>query len=260
MTKINVEYADSNLQFEMIPHWVLFHDDLTAQDVRTYACLTRYASMPKGAIPSHKTLADDARCSSSTARRSIERLVEAGAVEVENRGGRKGEAQRSNRYIVRNVPRPPEGTPLSTSEHPPLSTSEQRIHTDDESDRRDNPLSAEADQESEDEPTYHLSHTEAFEALADACGYDAEAIRKVGGGLIGRNAKLLREAGATREEILARADRYRHRHPDWDLTPAALVKWWPTLEPPEGSEDRTCECGQSTGRSHDPRAHDLLLS
>ncbi len=114
------------------------------------------------------------------------------------------------------------------------------------------PLSAGADEEG-------MSHAEAFDVLASACGLDAEGIRATGGALIGRNASIIRGLTDDPSEVHARAEEYRRQHPDWDLTPAALVKWWPTLEPSRPSSNTECECGQPL-HLHDERAHELLLS
>jgi hypothetical protein len=55
----------------------------------------------------------------------------------------------------------------------------------------------------------------------------------------------LRKAGATPEQIVLRADRYRARWPDRDCTPNALAKWWDelTTDTPRSTNGRT-QAGQ----------------
>ncbi len=49
----------------------------------------------------------------------------------------------------------------------------------------------------------------------------------------------------TVEEIARRAATYRRKHPTWDLTPSALVKWW-------------AECAPTTGAGNDDTRAPLI--
>lgn len=52
----------------------------------------------------------------------------------------------------------------------------------------------------------------------------------------------------TPEEITRRAHRYRREHPDWALTPAALVKHWAELAPEGSSAPRGPQCSRCAVR------------
>lgn len=225
----------SDVRFAIMPEWVLFHPDLSHAAVRIYGALVRHANSADEAWPSKARLSRECHCSPSTVKRAISDLLVVGAVEREPRyeDGR----QVANLYTVYTVPpldrgegatsdpggrspmTPPGGSPVTREEREP--------------EEREKPLSSGDD----DGEPYTMSHDEAFDVLADVCGYDAEAIRKTGGALIGKSAKRLRELRVSAGEVRRRARRYRTDHADWELTPAALVKWWPTLDRPSKPPD-----------------------
>lgn len=68
-----------------------------------------------------------------------------------------------------------------------------------------------------------------FEALCEAMGADWRTMPKSAAARYNVAAKELREIHAEPAEVLVRAQRYRVQHPDWELTPTALVTHWPTL-------------------------------
>lgn len=61
-----------------------------------------------------------------------------------------------------------------------------------------------------------------FEALIEVCELDASALTKSERGKANKAAKELRDIGATPDGIRARAQVYRQRWPECDLTPTAL--------------------------------------
>lgn len=84
----------------------------------------------------------------------------------------------------------------------------------------------------------------AFDALAEATGHDLKALTGPAARTIGVMLAEIAFAEGSRmigagiraahdeqlaEQIRYRAERYRRLHPEWDLTPAALAKHWPTL-------------------------------
>ena len=68
-------------------------------------------------------------------------------------------------------------------------------------------------------------HAALFTALVEVCGYEPP-IPGPEGSKIGKCAKHLREIGASPEDVTARAQAYRKRWPDIDLTPTGLVSNW----------------------------------
>lgn len=79
-----------------------------------------------------------------------------------------------------------------------------------------------------------------FDALATACGLKPDEITKSGASVIGKALAEIREVcpgpDLKPEEIHARAHEYKRQHPQWELTPSALAKYWAGL-------------GKSTGRN-----------
>lgn len=246
----------ADIKFAIMPEWVLYHPDLSHAAVRVYGALVRHANSNDEAWPSRASLSRECHCSPSTVKRAISDLLDAGAISREPRfeDGR----QTSNLYVVYSVPPTDRGEGVTSDPGEGVTYDPGEGVTSDpgknESQKeRENPLSDESD----DEAPFTMSHVEAFEALANACGYDADKIKAVGGGLIGKNAKIIRDLRVTAAEVEARAKAYKRKHPDWDLTPAALVKWWPTLGD-DLVREQTCECGQPLNR-HDDTVHDVMM-
>ncbi len=84
--------------FAIIPEWVL-HADISANAVRLYGVLNRFANSRGHAWPSRKTIADLMRVSVATVDRAKEELVELGALTVEPRTTPSGDPS-SNLYIL----------------------------------------------------------------------------------------------------------------------------------------------------------------
>ena len=71
--------------FEMVPHWVLFHPELSALAVRLYLALRKYADAKGDCFPSRKKLADLLGVGVPTLDRARKQLVSAGAIEIRQR-------------------------------------------------------------------------------------------------------------------------------------------------------------------------------
>lgn len=65
-----------------IPHWVVMCPDLDASAIRVYAVLSKHANRARHAFPGIRLIAEEACCSTSTARRSLNDLEAVGAIEV----------------------------------------------------------------------------------------------------------------------------------------------------------------------------------
>ena len=93
MTEIRVsEY------FAIIPEWVL-HADISANAVRLYGVLNRFANSRGHAWPSRKTIAELMGVSVATIDRAKEELVDLGALTIEPRKTPSGDPS-SNLYIL----------------------------------------------------------------------------------------------------------------------------------------------------------------
>jgi hypothetical protein len=68
---------------------------------------------------------------------------------------------------------------------------------------------------------------ELFDAIAD--NFFSGGLAKADASRIGKLAATLKERGATPEQVSEKKATYARMHPDWELTPEAVVKHWPTL-------------------------------
>lgn len=93
----------AQVYFAVIPEWVL-DLPMSAQAVRVYCCLRRYADNKTGECwPSRRTLAMRSRTSITTLDRCLKELVDNGAIRMERRKGKNGDWT-SNLYTVLSMP------------------------------------------------------------------------------------------------------------------------------------------------------------
>ena len=71
--------------FEMVPHWILFHPELSALAVRLYLALRRHADAKGDCFPSRQKLSRLLGVSVPTLDRARQQLVSAGAIEMRQR-------------------------------------------------------------------------------------------------------------------------------------------------------------------------------
>lgn len=90
----------ADLKFALVPEWLL-DTDVSAQAVRLYAVISRYADADgRNAYPSRKTLAERLKVKDKgTVDRALKELVTAGAITVRGRLDDAGD-QASNEYVV----------------------------------------------------------------------------------------------------------------------------------------------------------------
>ena len=101
-------------------------------------------------------------------------------------------------------------------------------------------------------PRAERERNPAFDALAEATGSDPTKLTRSAARTIGvalaeiAEAETSEVAGPCPPDLLAKnirevARRFRQRHPEWDLTPMSLAKWWPTCQEivPESTRTRT---------------------
>jgi DNA-binding transcriptional MocR family regulator len=93
----------AQVYFAVVPEWVL-DLPISAQAVRVYCCLRRYADNKTGECwPSRRTLAMRSRTSITTLDRCLKELVDHGAIRMERRKGDNGDWT-SNLYTVLSMP------------------------------------------------------------------------------------------------------------------------------------------------------------
>jgi len=85
--------------FEMVPHWVLEHPEISGNAVRLYAVLRRYGNQDRPSWPARNTLARLMATSPSTVDRARQELVKIGALCFINRKTDEGDWT-SNLYHV----------------------------------------------------------------------------------------------------------------------------------------------------------------
>lgn len=91
------------LPFVVMPYWVLDCPELEPYDIAVYAAIARHADVAGFAHPSRARIAQLARVSVKTVDRSVQRLVDAGALEKQNRRDAAGDPT-SNLYLVHETP------------------------------------------------------------------------------------------------------------------------------------------------------------
>ena len=106
----------TDVTFALVPEWLLY-SDVSAQAIRLYAVLSRYADQTGHAYPSRKTLATGLNVrSKDTVDRALKELVDLGAVTVTTRYDQAGD-QTSNAYTIRRAAPAPE---VAAHLRPPL--------------------------------------------------------------------------------------------------------------------------------------------
>lgn len=90
--------------FAMIPEWVL-DSHISAQAVRLYCVLRRYADQGGRCYPSRKRIADRMNVSPATVDRAVQELVDLGALLVRQRWNPETREHTSNEYTVLSNPR-----------------------------------------------------------------------------------------------------------------------------------------------------------
>lgn len=103
MTKTTGVATDTG-PFAMVPEWVLYHENLSAQAVRLYATLGRHADSAAKSYPSRRRLAQLLRVTTKSVDRYLGELEAAGAVVIEARFDDAGD-RTSNEYTVLRVSR-----------------------------------------------------------------------------------------------------------------------------------------------------------
>lgn len=88
----------NTLPFAIVPEWLL-DAPVSANAVRLYAVLVRYADKEHRAHPSRRTLAKRLRVSTKTIDRTLKELVEIGAMRMEQRRDEAGDLT-TNGYVV----------------------------------------------------------------------------------------------------------------------------------------------------------------
>ncbi|HEY7035095.1 MAG TPA: hypothetical protein VH482_27390, partial [Thermomicrobiales bacterium] len=152
-------------RFAAIPEWVLYHPDLTGDDIRVFGVLARHGNDIR---PSRQTIADAIHKSPDTVDRCISRLRKAGAVAVERRY--EGETRLPNRYFLAGDS-PAEGSrnDAATPSRKGAATPAARVRQEREQDN---------ESKNNESASHVANRNPAFDALVEACGYDYAEMTK----------------------------------------------------------------------------------
>lgn len=110
--------VSADAYFAIIPEWVL-DSDISANSVRLYGVLRRYADQNGQCFPSRRTLAQRCKVSESTLDRCIKELINIRAISVQHRESADGDFA-SNMYMIHTL------RGVASPVTPPLVTSEAR--------------------------------------------------------------------------------------------------------------------------------------
>jgi len=108
--------------FGIIPNWLVRESTVSAYALLVYVALTSRTNRNGDCWPKMRTIAKEARCSQSTARRAIKELCDVGIISVTTRSRASDGGQTSNIYRVligNHVP------PASQKQAPALSETDQ---------------------------------------------------------------------------------------------------------------------------------------
>ena len=212
--------------------WVLEQEgDLTTSEKFVLLGIANHARPDgSGAFPSLKTLSGYTLLSESTVQRSIKSLEKKGLLSKDSGGGR-----RSNTYTVHLDYAPVLELKLvdddpSHGDHAEDAPSPSSLVT----------VTDQPSQALTKEPLYNRNTTEiepskkrdeVWDAIMDACGVNAQTINSNERGRYNKVVKVLKESGATANDIYERVQVYRKKFKGAALTPNAIANHWSELDP-----------------------------
>ena len=229
-------------RFAIVPEWVLFAD-ISAQAIRLYAVLARYADQSNRANPSRRAIAERMHCSRDTVDRALRELQAIGAVQVVPQISEHGDPT-SNLYVL--AVRPPSRMDAPT---PPQECGDGGRTDAGRGGRTDAALNDnQIERKPHEREIYTLAALNAprsrprdplFEAVVEVCyGVPHDQLTETERGRVNRAVAELRKVGATPEDVYARAVEYRARSPDYPLMPQTLTKYWTDLRRTRGGGSR----------------------
>ena len=197
--------------FARVPKSIVYHPELSGNDVRVYATLSERAGSKRSTWPSVRRISQDIGVSTTTVQRSLDKLEGLGLIEVERSGGRV------NRYFLPLV-----GT-VSENDTPPDPVYQKMTRTVSETD-------TELDQGTRTTSPNGEVRAELFEAFYEfwtGNPYEpGSTIPKIQRQRINSAVGQALEAGITADEVRERGSRYRKEWKDLEATPQALLLHW----------------------------------
>lgn len=97
-----------------------------------------------------------------------------------------------------------------------------------------------------------------WETIVRVCGHDPQRLTSSERGRTNKAVSMLREVGATPDEIESASRRWTTLFPGATLTPTALAAHWTRLLPTRSTPETCRDCGQTLD-AHDQQLHDIRI-
>lgn len=213
--------------------------------------VSRADNTGRDTYPEMRTIAEDVGASTSTVAKAIRDLEAAGWVTV-RRGARRPDGTLGrNQYVVhwRPVAENDTGDPVAENATSLSRKTASTSRGNRDGTRPTHSIPIELDPSSEDYPTVMK------DAIVAAMGWNPTDVTRNQWGKIEAAGKQLRDVGADPAEVPRRAMIYRMIHPQWELTPTALVSHWADV-----AEDRVTVPATALEKALWQSEYDRLLS
>ena len=212
--------------FARVPKTIVYHPELTGNDVRVYATLSERAGSKRATWPSVRRIAEDIGMSPTTVQKSLDKLEELGVVEVERTDGRV------NRYylpVVLTVSETGTAT-VSDSDTAPDGVCQELEQTVSETGTELDPGTRNTSPNGE----VHALFEAFFEFWTGRKYHPDRPIPKSQRARLNAAVKEASSAGIDPDDVQVRGSRYRREWPKLEATPQALLSNWARFdEPPE---------------------------
>lgn len=230
----------SETYFAMIPEWLL-DADVSAQAIRLYCVLNRYANEKRMAHPSRKALSDRMGCTVKTVDRALKELVAVGALRINARFDEAGD-RTSNGYQLMVNKSLGSDTDVPTCRDKDVATGGDTGVAGKQSQVETEP------NESEKTLAPRRERDLLFEAVAEVCGLDWQnGLTTPARGALNAAVAHLRAIHASPADVRHRARNYAAIFPGATLTANALAKHWPQLgraRTPDRPKDRFADMAE----------------
>ena len=220
------ERLSAEAVFSVVPEWVIDHPDITDKALRLYCVLARYTDSDRTAFPSRLTLANRmGRCNRSTVDRALEVLEAIGAVKVQRRlDPANPQKHLTSLYTLQVAARLRVAAPAQPPSRVGAARGSRVGAAQNENHLEREPLNELAAKKPRSPAQRELDGL--MESLIEACQYERTSITDPMWGNLRTAAATLRTVKAQPADVGQRAIHYRLNHPEWELTPTSLAKWW----------------------------------
>ena len=222
--------------FAQIPRWILQHPDISGNDVRIWAVIYAHAfnEENRSTILTQEQIAEESVTSIATVRRSLVELQKIQSLEVETRKNTHG--IKASRYTLL------EDMPTAHFDGSgPLKMTGPRTAQNDGSylssiEDINNTMAAPREEELE---KFLTPFRDIKAALCETLGLDQERFSSMEHSRVGKAVKIIRETGATTNQVRDAVARSRELFPSWPLTDLAIANHWSELTSSDSNKSET---------------------